>query len=60
MDSRALTRLRVDLEGIVLLDLGAGTGIVGELAHQLGVRTLISMDSRAAGRTACQRDRPGL
>jgi hypothetical protein len=58
--ARALTRLRIDPEGIVLLDLGAGTGIVGELAHQLGVRTLIGMDSLGAGRTACLRDRPFL
>jgi hypothetical protein len=45
---------------IVLLDLGAGTGMVGELAHNLGVSTLIGIDSLAAARAACLRDRAGL
>ena len=54
---RALTRLRIDPAAIVLLDLGAGTGIVGELAHDLGVRALVGIDSLGAARSACLRDR---
>jgi hypothetical protein len=58
--ARALTRLRIDPAEVVLLDLGAGTGIVGELAREHGVRTLIGLDSLDAARTACLRDRPYL
>lgn len=55
--ARALSRLSIDPAEIVLLDLGAGTGIVGELAQGLGVRILIGVDSLEAARTACLRDR---
>ena len=58
--ARALTRLRIDPAEIVLLDLGAGTGIVGELAREHGVRTLIGVDPLDAARTACLRDRACL
>jgi hypothetical protein len=56
----ALRRLRVDPAGIVLLDLGAGTGMVGELASGLGVRTLVGVDALEVACTACLRDRPGI
>jgi len=55
--ARALTRLRIEPSELVLLDVGAGTGIVGELATELGVRTLIGLDSLGAARAACLRDR---
>ncbi|HUA06529.1 MAG TPA: hypothetical protein VMB27_21670 [Solirubrobacteraceae bacterium] len=58
--ARALTGLGIDPNEIALLDLGAGTGIVGELATELGVRTLIGIDSLEAARTACLRDRASL
>src|SRR5947208_4277783 len=45
-----LTRRRMDPAGVVLLDLGAGTGIVGELAGELGIRTVIGVDSLKAAR----------
>lgn len=58
--ARALNRSARDKAGVRLLDLGAGTGIVGELAHELGVDTIIGLDALAAAREACLRDRPGL
>jgi hypothetical protein len=58
--ARALSRLGIDPSEIVLLDHGSGTGIVGELAHELGVRTIIGVDSLGAARTACLRDRAGV
>lgn len=56
--AQALERLGLDPGQIVLLDLGAGTGIVGELANGLGVRTVIGVDALEAARAACLRDRP--
>jgi hypothetical protein len=58
--ARALAESGIDPAEIVLLDLGAGTGIVGELAGGLGVRTLIGVDALDAARTACLRDRAGV
>jgi predicted TPR repeat methyltransferase len=58
--ARAFTRLGIDPAGVVLLDLGAGTGIVGGLARELGIRTLIGVDSLEAARAACLRDRTGV
>ncbi len=58
--ARALTQLRLDPPEITLLDLGAGTGMVGELANGLGIRTLLGVDALEAARTACLRDRPRI
>jgi precorrin-6B methylase 2 len=58
--ARALIQLSIDPTQIVLLDLGAGTGVVGELARELGVRTVIGVDSLPAARAACLRDRTGV
>lgn len=57
--AHALDRFELDPAETVLLDLGAGTGIVGELASGLGVSTLIAVDARESARAACLRDRPG-
>lgn len=43
-----------------VLDLGAGTGLVGELLGGLGVGTIVGLDALAAARDACLRDRPGV
>jgi hypothetical protein len=56
----ALERLSVDPAGLRLLDLGAGTGLVGELVRRLGVHHVIGLDALQAGREACLRDRPGI
>lgn len=58
--AHALDQLSLDPAEIVLLDLGAGTGMVGELAHGLGVQTLVGIDALEAAQAACLRDRPGL
>jgi predicted TPR repeat methyltransferase len=56
----ALTTLEIDPARLRLLDLGAGTGLVGELVRGLGVETVIGLDSLAAARAACLRDRPRI
>jgi hypothetical protein len=56
----ALNELGREPSEVVLLDLGAGTGIVGELASALGVPTIIGLDALDAARAACLRDRPGV
>lgn len=58
--ARALRRLGLDSADLTLLDLGAGTGLVGELARGLGVAAVIGLDALAVARTACLRDRPGI
>jgi hypothetical protein len=57
---RALARLGIDPADVVLLDLGAGTGIAGELATVAGVSRVIGLDALEGARTACLRDRPGI
>jgi hypothetical protein len=58
--ARALATLRLDPARLALLDLGAGTGLVGELVKGLGVTTVVGLDSLAGAREACLRDRPGV
>lgn len=58
--AHALGRLGSDLADVVLLDMGAGTGIVGELATLAGVSRVIGVDALEGARTACLRDRPGI
>jgi SAM-dependent methyltransferase len=43
-----------------VLDLGAGTGVVGELLRDLGFGDLIGLDALPEARAACARDRPGV
>ena len=56
----ALTALGRAPSEVVLLDLGAGTGIVGELARGIGISSIIGLDTLDAARAACLRDRPGV
>jgi hypothetical protein len=56
----AVTRLSLIPSEVVLLDVGAGTGIVGELAGGRGISTVIGLDALECARTACLRDRPGI
>ncbi len=58
--AHALERLGLDPADVQLLDLGAGTGLVGELMRGLGVATVIGVDALDAARDACLRDRPGV
>jgi predicted TPR repeat methyltransferase len=56
----ALAQLEVDPADVVLLDLGAGTGLVGELASRIGVPRIVGVDALPAARAACLRDRHGI
>jgi hypothetical protein len=58
--AHALARLGIDPADVVLLDLGAGTGVAGELATEAGVSRVIGLDALEGARTACLRDRPGI
>jgi hypothetical protein len=58
--AHALARLGLDAADVPLLDLGAGTGLVGELIRGLGATTVIGLDALDAARDACLRDRPGI
>jgi hypothetical protein len=58
--ARALKRLALDPAHVRLLDLGAGTGLVGELARGLGIATVVGLDALAPAREACLRDRPDV
>jgi SAM-dependent methyltransferase len=58
--SHELERLGLDPAGVPILDLGAGTGLVGELIRGLGATTVIGLDALDAARDACLRDRPGI
>jgi hypothetical protein len=56
----ALTALGRPPSEVVLLDFGAGTGIVGELAREIGISRIVGLDPLDAARVACLRDRPGV
>ena len=56
----AVARLGLDPADIVLLDLGAGTGLVGELMTGGGVAGIVGVDALEAARVACLRDRPDV
>ena len=58
--ANALRRLGLDPADVPLLDLGAGTGLVGELLSALGATTVIGLDALDAARDACLRDRPSV
>jgi SAM-dependent methyltransferase len=57
---RAAASLGLEPGSMTVLDVGAGTGLVGELVRQGGVANVVGVDSLSAARTACLRDRPGV
>ncbi len=57
--ARAIQRCGLDPAGTVLLDVGAGTGLVGELVGPLRFAGVVALDLLAAARDAAMRDRPG-
>ena len=57
---RAITRLAIEPSSMTILDIGSGTGLVGELVRGGGVARVVGVDSLAEGRMACTRDRPGI
>jgi SAM-dependent methyltransferase len=54
----ALGELSLDPAALTVLDLGAGTGLVGELVRESGVQAAVGLDALPAAREAALRDRP--
>src|SRR5690242_1100991 len=57
---RAVRRLGLEPERLRVLDIGAGTGVVGELLRELSFVEIIGLDALEEARNACLRDRPGV
>ncbi|QIZ02174.2 class I SAM-dependent methyltransferase [Streptomyces sp. S1D4-11] len=57
---RAVARLGLEPGSMTVLDVGAGTGLVGELVRRDGVAQVVGVDSLPAARVASLRDRPGV
>jgi hypothetical protein len=57
---RAVARSNLGQSSITAVDVGAGTGLVGELLLRGGVTRVVGVDALPAARTACMRDRPGV
>ncbi|HSC03701.1 MAG TPA: class I SAM-dependent methyltransferase [Solirubrobacteraceae bacterium] len=58
--ARAVRRLDLDPLRLRVLDLGAGTGLVGELLREGSFSDVIGLDALPQARAACLRDRPGV
>ena len=57
---RAAERLGLDPGSLTVLDVGSGTGLVGELVRDGGVAQVVGVDALPAAREASLRDRPGV
>ena len=57
---RAIARSAALAGSRTVLDVGAGTGLVGELLRGAGVERMVGVDALPAARAACMRDRPGV
>jgi SAM-dependent methyltransferase len=57
---RAVRRLDLEPQRLCVLDLGAGTGVVGALLRDLGFGEVIGLDALSEARAACLRDRPAV
>jgi SAM-dependent methyltransferase len=57
---QAAAQARLDPSSMTVLDVGAGTGLVGELLLRGGVTRVVGVDALPAARAACMRDRPGV
>ncbi|MFD8813021.1 methyltransferase domain-containing protein, partial [Streptomyces sp. NPDC059627] len=57
---RAAATLGLEPESMTVLDVGSGTGLVGELVRHAGVARVVGVDALPAAREACLRDRPGV
>ena len=56
---RAVAAAGLEAGSMTVLDVGAGTGLVGELLLRGGVKRIVGVDALPAACTACMRDRPG-
>ena len=57
---RAVTTARLQPSSLTVLDVGAGTGLVGELLLRGAVQRMVGVDALPAARAASVRDRPGV
>ena len=57
---RAVASAKLEAASMTVLDVGAGTGLVGDLLLGGGVKRMVGVDALPAARAACMRDRPGL
>ncbi|MEU2622375.1 class I SAM-dependent methyltransferase [Streptomyces sp. NPDC007157] len=57
---RAAASLGLEPGSMTVLDVGAGTGLVGELVRRAGVARVVGVDALPAAREASLRDRPGV
>src|ERR1700750_329751 len=57
---RVVAGARLQPSSLTVLDVGAGTGLVGELLLGGGVRRVIGLDALPAAHAASTRDRPGV
>jgi hypothetical protein len=57
---RAVASAKLEAASMTVLDVGAGTGLVGDLLLADGVKRVVGVDALPAARTACMRDRPGV
>ncbi|MGX9883594.1 methyltransferase domain-containing protein [Streptomyces sp. NPDC002276] len=57
---RAAERLGLEPGALTVLDVGSGTGLVGELVRRGGVARVVGVDALPAAREAALRDRPGV
>lgn len=57
---RVTARLGLEPGSTTVLDVGAGTGLVGELLRRGGIGRVVGVDSLSAARVASLRDRPGV
>jgi SAM-dependent methyltransferase len=55
-----LTRTGTDPDSLVVLDLGAGNGMVGEQLRGIGAQSVVGVDLLPAAAAAAERDRPGV
>lgn len=58
MMNRELESSNMNEEELVVLDVGAGNGIVGEELNKLGVKSVVGVDIIEEAATAVERDRP--
>lgn len=57
---RAAERLGLEPGSLTVLDVGSGTGLVGQLVRDGGVAQVVGVDALPAAREASLRDRPGV
>jgi len=57
---RAVASTTSSAGSLTVLDVGAGTGLVGGLLRGAGIERMVGVDALPAARAACMRDRPGV